>query len=111
MAIGQSDTAPFVNTFEHNITYQQAGTYYYACTGMCLESTGGPAPEYCHCSAFNHKLVVHVSESQVKNSVASPAIRVPAQSPESITSESGGGMLRTAQKVAAIVVVAVHMSG
>jgi len=60
MAIGQSADMPGVKTMDETMTYTEAGTFYYVCSVMCLESTGGPNDQYCHCGGFTHKLIVNV---------------------------------------------------
>jgi len=60
MAMGQSAEAGGVKTMDEMITYKEAGTFYYVCSVMCVESTGGPNDQYCHCGGFAHKLIVNV---------------------------------------------------
>jgi len=61
MAIGQVADMPGVKTMDETMTYTKAGTYYYVCSVMCLDSTGGPNDQYCHCGGFHHKLIVTVT--------------------------------------------------
>merc|ERR1712054_327392 len=43
MAIGQTAGAIGVKSMDHTLTYTQAGTFYYVCSVMCVNSTGGPS--------------------------------------------------------------------
>jgi hypothetical protein len=52
-----------VKSMDTLLEFEGPGTYFYACSVMCTAETaaGGEAmAEYCHCSAFNHKLIVTV---------------------------------------------------
>merc|ERR1712078_270293 len=51
-------------TMDETMEYAEAGTYYYACSVMCAENTGGASDhQYCHCNAFSHKLIVTVTDA------------------------------------------------
>eukprot|EP00747_Dinoflagellata_sp_TGD_P033945 gnl/TRDRNA2_/TRDRNA2_136944_c0_seq1.p1 gnl/TRDRNA2_/TRDRNA2_136944_c0~~gnl/TRDRNA2_/TRDRNA2_136944_c0_seq1.p1 ORF type:complete len:183 (+),score=22.02 gnl/TRDRNA2_/TRDRNA2_136944_c0_seq1:41-550(+) len=69
-----SKEVPGTQTMDETMEYTEAGTYYYACSVMCAENTGGASEsQYCHCNAFSHKLIVTVSDAAGNSGSASAA--------------------------------------
>eukprot|EP00747_Dinoflagellata_sp_TGD_P088437 gnl/TRDRNA2_/TRDRNA2_164001_c0_seq1.p1 gnl/TRDRNA2_/TRDRNA2_164001_c0~~gnl/TRDRNA2_/TRDRNA2_164001_c0_seq1.p1 ORF type:complete len:198 (+),score=38.52 gnl/TRDRNA2_/TRDRNA2_164001_c0_seq1:78-671(+) len=73
MAVSQDDAAPGAQEMDHDLTFTEAGTYYYACSMMCLVTTGGPSDEYCHCQTFSHKLIVTVEYADTPGDGKAPS--------------------------------------
>mmetsp|Transcript_17321 Transcript_17321/g.30823 ORF Transcript_17321/g.30823 Transcript_17321/m.30823 type:complete len:166 (+) Transcript_17321:161-658(+) len=77
MAMGQTEEAAGVQSMDHSMEFKEAGTYYYVCSVMCLESTGGPHSQYCHCKGFMHKLIVTVTQASVSTETSLAHTRSP----------------------------------